>query len=46
MSALKILEAEMALPKKMSGIALISIGGPEMFEWRDELTVSATLKTM
>ena len=41
MSAFKILETEMALPETMSGVALIGIGGPEMLEWRDDLTVPA-----
>ncbi len=41
MSAFKILETKMALPKTMSGVALIGIGGPEMLEWRDDLPVPA-----
>ena len=41
MSAFKILETEIALPEKMYGVALIRIGGPEMLEWRADLTVPA-----
>lgn len=31
----------MSLPEKMSGVVLVGHGGPEMLEWRDDLSVPA-----